>query len=234
MYFDEYMYMYIYNEAPFTSSEFKMLEGNLAYMALNTFMDPSVVTSFEEKLPILRGCSGFILDLRKNPGGQDDDAYRIASYFLRQPADRLLVHTRKNIGNYRAAGSAMKDTPPDRVAELADWQRESLLCYRKQWFEEAFWGQVQPATELLDRPTVILTSSETGSASEDFLMALETGQSGATRICTVRMPWPEEVALKGIEPHVRVEPTVDDVIRNEDRVLQTAIRYLRGDKDSRV
>ncbi|MBE0698036.1 MAG: hypothetical protein IH586_14025 [Anaerolineaceae bacterium] len=247
MYFDEWLY----NEAPFTGFEFNLLEGNLAYMALNTFMDPGVVAAFEEKLPTLRGCSGIILDLRKNHGGQDGIAYRIASYFLRQPTEQVLVHTRKNIANSRAAGSALKDTPPERVTELEEWQRESLLCYRKQWFEEKSWGQVQPADEPLDRPTVILTSSETGSAAEDFLMALETGRSSAIRIgqgtagssgqplpealpgggllgiCTVRMPWPEEVAQKGIDPHIRAEPAVEDVIQGEDRVLDTALQYLR-------
>jgi C-terminal processing protease CtpA/Prc len=257
---NEFMYIgemidLFYNEASFTAFEFNMLEGNLAYVALNTFMDPSVVTSFEEKLPALRGCSGIILDLRKNHGGQDDNAYRIASYFLRQPAERLLIHTRKNIANFRAAGSAMKDTPPDRMANLAEWQRESLLCYRKQWFEELDWGQpALPASEPLDRPTAILTGSETGSASEDLLMALVAGQSEAIRIgvgtagssgqplmeelpgggmlaiCTVRMPWPEEVARKGIEPHIRVEPTVEDVIRGEDPVLKEAVRCLKDDK----
>jgi C-terminal processing protease CtpA/Prc len=252
---NEFMHFveFIYNEAPFTAFEFKMLESNLAYVALNTFMDPSVATSFEEKLPILRGCSGIILDLRKNRGGMDDTAYRIASYFLRQPAERVLVHSRKHIGNVRAAGSAMKDTPPERMADMEEWQRESLMCYRKQWFHEADWGQVQPASARLDRPIAILTSSETCSATEDFLMAIETGKGEATRIgqgtagssgqpliedlpgggmlgiCTVRMPWPEEVAKKGIEPHIRVEPTIEDVISNEDRTLKTALDYLCGD-----
>lgn len=254
MYFDEFIYN-VFDGVPFAAFEFHMLEGNLAYVALNTFMEPGVVTSFEEKLPILRGCSGIILDLRKNHGGQDNAAYSIAAYFLRQPARRLLVHSRKNISNYRAAGAAMKNTPSERVAELDEWQRESLLCYRKQWFSEADWGQVQPAADPLNRPTVILTSSETGSASEDFLMALETGRSAAVRIgqgtagssgqplmeelpggglfsiCTVRMPWPEEVAQKGFEPHIWVEPAVEGVIRGEDQVLDAAARWLRVGKD---
>jgi C-terminal processing protease CtpA/Prc len=151
----------------------------------------------------------------------------------------------------------MKDTPPERVSELNEWQRESLLCYRKQWFIEADWGQVQPAADPLDRPTVILTSSETGSASEDFLMALETGRSAAVRlgqgtagssgqplmeelpggglfsICTGRMPWPDQVAQKGIEPHLWVQPTVECVIRGEDQVLDAAARWLRVGKGQR-
>lgn len=261
---DKHEFMYIdenvLSEAPLVAFEFKMLEGNLAYVALNTFMavdssskfiDPSVVASFEEKLPILRGCSGIIIDLRKNRGGTGENAYSIASYFLRRPAEQMLVHSLKNIAMYRARGVNWKDTAPDQMVELEEWQREPVLCYRKQWFEEFDWGQVQPASEPLDCPIVILTSSETGSASEEFLMTLETGLSTAVRIgqvtagtsgqplieelpgggmvgiCTVRMPWQERIAGKGIEPHVRIEPTVEDVIRHEDRVLQEAVRYLK-------
>ena len=55
---------------PFPAFEFKMLERGVGYVALNTFMDPAVVTAFEEALPTLRGCSRLILDLRKNMGGQ--------------------------------------------------------------------------------------------------------------------------------------------------------------------
>ncbi len=250
MYFDEF----IYNEAPYNAFEFRMLEGNIAYVAVNTFMDPGVAASFEEKLPILRGCSGLILDLRKNHGGQDDAAYRIASYFMRQPAGRLLIQTRKNTANARASGAFLKNTRPEKMVALAGWQREALLCYQNKCFEAVDWGQVLPASDPLDLRTVILTSSETGSASEDFLMALETGQSAAIRIgqgtagssgqpliedlpgggmlgiCTVRMPWPEVVAKKGIEPHIRVEPTVEDVIQNEDRTLNTALRHLCGNQ----
>jgi hypothetical protein len=37
----------------------------------------------------------------------------------------------------------------------------------------------------------------------------------------------EEVWQKGIEPHIHVEPTIEDVIRNKDRTLETAPSYLR-------
>ena len=47
-------------------------------------------------------------------------------------------------------------------------------------------------------------------------------------VCTVRMPWPEKVWRNGIEPHIQVEPTVEGVIRDEDRALNTALSYLCG------
>lgn len=243
---------WFYNEATIPAFEFRMLEGVVGYVALNSFMDPTVATSFEETLPTLRGCSSLILDLRKNHGGNDDFGYSIVSHFLRQATETCLVRTQENVALYRARGVNLKDTPADRIPDLPEASRKHLLCYQKQWYHEESWGQIQPAQEVLSLPTVILTGSETGSASEDFIMAFYSGKGEAIRIgmstagstgqplieglpgggmlaiCTVRMPWPEEVWRKGIEPHIWVEPTVEDVIRDEDRTLNVALSYLNG------
>ena len=69
--------------------------------------------------------------------------------------------------------------------------------------------------------------STAGSSGQPLIQELPGG--GKLAVCTIRMPWPEEVWRKGIEPHIYVEPTIEDVIRNEDRTLKTAVRYL-GDK----
>jgi carboxyl-terminal processing protease len=248
VYFDEWFF----NEAPFSSFEFRTLEGNVAYVALNTFMDPTVAASFTEKLSTIRQCSGLILDLRKNHGGSDGIGYSIVAHFLRQPTETILARSPKHIASYRVSGLALKDTPADKIPDLPEGTREQILCYRNQWYHEEQWGSIQPSQEILSLPTVLLTDSETGSAAEDFIMAFESGKGEATRIgrgtagstgqpliqelpggggfavCTIRMPWPEAVWQKGIEPHIHVEPTIEDVIRNRDRTLETAVGYLCG------
>ena len=146
----------------------------------------------------------------------------------------------------------MKDTPPDKIAELDEADRKWLLCYQRKMFHEDNWGNIQPAAEIVSVPTAILTDAETASAAEDFIMAFISGKGQATRfgrgtagstgqpliqdlpgggqfgICTIRMPWPVEIWRQGIQPDVWVEPTIDDVIQNEDRILRTAVDYLCG------
>jgi C-terminal processing protease CtpA/Prc len=241
---------YFFKGVPFPAFEFKILERKVGYVALNTFMDTAVVPAFEEALPTLKGCSGLILDLRKNMGGQDGCAYSIVSHFLRQPTKARFVRSKKHIAVYKAHGVNLKNTSPDGLADLSEAERENLLCYRNQWFYEESWGKVLPAEEILSLPTAILTSSETNSAADDFLMAFQSGKGEGIRvggstsgssgqplevelpgggmgyICTVRMPEPEEVWQKGIEPDIRVEPTVEDIINDRDRVLDTALQYL--------
>jgi C-terminal processing protease CtpA/Prc len=146
----------------------------------------------------------------------------------------------------------LKDTPADKIPGLGEVDRERLLCYRKQWLHEESWGYIEPSEETLSLPTAILTDSETLSAAEDFIMAFESGKGGAIRVgrstggstgqpivqklpgggilwvCTIRMPWPALVGRKGIEPNIQIEPTVEDVIRNEDRMLKMAQSSITG------
>ena len=245
-------YEWFFNETPLTPFVFQRLEGNLAYVALNTFMDPTVATSFEEKLPEMQRYAGLILDMRKNHGGNDDFGYRIVRHLLRQTTETLHVQTPKHVASYRAWGVSLKDMPADQVATLDEDAKEGLLCYKRQWRHEMNWGTLSPDPEHLALPVAILTSPETGSAAEDFLMAFQSGKGNGIRIgsstagstgqpliedlpgggmlgvCTVRMPWPEGIWRKGIEPDMHVEPTIEDVIHDEDRVLQTAVRHLCG------
>jgi C-terminal processing protease CtpA/Prc len=246
MYLDEWFF----NETPFSAFEFSMLEGNVAYVALNSFMDPTVVTRFKEKLQTIKGCSGLILDLRKNHGGSDMIGYCIVAHFLHQPTEALIMRSPKHIASYKAHGLSLKDTPADKIPGLGEKDRERLLCYRKQWLHEESWGNIEPSQEILSLPTAMLTDSETLSAAEDFIMAFQSGKGEAIRVgrstggstgqllvqelpgggilgvCTIRVPWPELVGRKGIEPHIHVELTIEDIIRNEDRVLKTAVSSL--------
>ncbi len=246
MYFDEWFY----GREPFTPFEFRMLAGDVAYVALHSFMYPGVVGSFEARLPALRRCAGVILDLRSNHGGNDSVGYGVAAHFLRRPTAPIEVRTQQHNAGYRAAGVSLSALPGQEVARLDEGARTRLRCYRHQWFHEESWGRVEPAEERLDLPVAVLTSSETGSAAEDFLMALESGGAAALRVggatggstgqplieglpgggsvavCTVQMNWPAEVWRDGIVPHVSVEPAVEDVMRDEDRALVAARRQL--------
>ncbi len=71
MVFNEWLFEGFNSEPPFSAFEFRILEGNVAYVALNSFMHPTVAASFKEKLPTINRCSGLVLDLRKNHGGSD-------------------------------------------------------------------------------------------------------------------------------------------------------------------
>jgi C-terminal processing protease CtpA/Prc len=156
----------------------------------------------------------------------------------------------KHIASYAAFGLSLNDTTADKVQGLSERDRERLLCHRRQWLHEESWGTIEPSQDILSIPTAILTDSETLSAAEDFIMAFQSGNGEAIRVgrstggstgqplvqelpgggmlgvCTVRVPWPELLGRRGIEPHIHVEPTIEDVIGDEDRTLKTAVSAL--------
>ncbi len=100
MYFDEWLY----EREPFTSFEFRMLSGGVAYVALHSFIDPNVVESFEARLADLRQCAGVILDLRSNHGGDDSVSYGVAAHSLRHATAPMEILTQQHNACYRAVG----------------------------------------------------------------------------------------------------------------------------------
>ena len=54
-------------------------------------------------------------------------AYSIVSHFLRQPTETCIVRSKKHIAVYKAHGVNVKNTPPDRLADLSEPERENLL-----------------------------------------------------------------------------------------------------------
>ena len=61
------------------------LEDGIAFVALNSFGNDKVVTAFEGRLPDLRTCRGFVLDLRRNGGGSSTVAMPILRRLLDRP-----------------------------------------------------------------------------------------------------------------------------------------------------
>lgn len=103
-------------------------------------------------------------------------------------------------------------------------------------------------------PTVILTGSNTASAAEDFLIYTNnqphikrigeftngsTGQpltvnlpnGGEAWICTKKVTFPDDTEFvgKGIKPDVQAEYTLRDLLKNEDSVLDFAIKRLQSE-----
>lgn len=62
------------NPPPF---EFKLLEGNVAYVALNGFGNSAAVDAYLKAFTEISKGSALILDLRKNGGGNSDQGYRV-------------------------------------------------------------------------------------------------------------------------------------------------------------
>lgn len=219
--------------------EFRWLDDEVAYVAVNTFNDEGVVDDFEAALPELYRAKALVVDIRKNGGGNSANGYRIAAYLTDDTLQTSAWKTREHVAAYKAWGRFT-----ERYRDYDQMQA---------WRDGGTHGAVPPAEgRRLIVPTVVLQEHATFSAAEDFLVAIEaipqittvgrpsggsTGQplalelpgGGRANICSKRDTYPDgrDFVGIGIAPDIFVEPTVGDVQRGRDPALDRAVELLR-------
>ena len=72
-------------EAPRKRFEFKMLAGDIAYIALDHFENDAGVKAFEAALPDIMKAKGLIIDVRDNGGGSNMYGLQVLSYLAAGP-----------------------------------------------------------------------------------------------------------------------------------------------------
>jgi carboxyl-terminal processing protease len=225
--------------------ESRMLEGGIAYVALNSFSDEEIVEAFRETLPWLAGAQGIILDLRRNSGGSSLNASAIVGHFADEPFRGASWRTPVNYGVYRAWGRFA-----DSVSELEEYRGyyEGHVYHREEADEH------EPAKGIrLAAPTIVLIGRQTASSAEDFLIMADeldqftylgeptfgsTGQplmmdlpgGGSARISTKRDFYPDgrEFIGHGVRPDIAVKPTVEAFLNQRDEALERAVVELQS------
>jgi C-terminal processing protease CtpA/Prc len=205
--------------------EYKILPGNICYLAINTFATDTGSKVFIGKYPEIANSNAIIIDLRNNGGGSTD--WRILRYFIDSPVLVHKMYSRQYVPSQRAWQWAQKT-----------WGNMDAISPNKG--------------KLYTKPVIILTSARTFSAAEDFAAAFKSlkrgliigeatgGSTGqplgislpgnlTARICTKRDQYPdgEDFVGKGIQPDVVVMPTVNDVRKGVDTQLEAALGELK-------
>ncbi len=215
---------------PFT---FEILSGKVAYVALNAFDEQSIVDRFACALDSIRGSGGLIVDIRENDGGSSSVGWMILSYLT----DKPFLSTKWRTRDYRPAYRA--------------WKRG------EGWHEEPPQELRPHGSKPYIKPVVLLTSPRTFSAAEDFAVAFDamgrgkiigeaTGGSsgqplifplpggGTAWVCTKQDKYPDgrDFVAVGVQPRIRVVPTIDDVRAGRDTVLEAALACFRPRRQS--
>jgi carboxyl-terminal processing protease len=208
--------------------EFRVLDGNIGYVALNSFESESVAKDFAQNFDAIRKTDRLVIDVRANGGGNSDYGDRILSFLT------------------------------DKPFQTARWRSRSFRALRKAYGIEADWfgetGEtVQPnGKNFYSKPIVLIVGSRTFSAGEDFAMAFDfmrrgtivgeptggsTGQpvsfalpgGGSARICAKRDAYPDGKQFVGIGiiPDVQASPKISDYADGKDSVLETAVKEIK-------
>ncbi len=238
---------------PYKVLDFKLID-DIGYVKLNTFGDNSLLKEFTAILPQLYTCKGVILDIRSNGGGDTGIGAEILKYFTDQ---KLLIgsawKTRDNVSAYRAWGTyQLKDTT--KFEHLNAWQKKVTLSARGEyWYMgDTMRFENNIKSPKINTPLIILTSNNTASAAEDFLIILDGLKGRATtigqrtygstgqpmpislpgfdgRICTKRDTYPDgrDFVGVGIKPDIEIPRNINDVLNGTDTELQVALAEMK-------
>lgn len=158
--------------------EFKWLKNDIAYVAIRTFNDASVVDDFESKLSELQNAKKIILDIRDNGGGSGKTALNVAKYFVQNDTiygaknySREIIPTERAIGSFLSA--------QDTISGKSQWgiSKEEATNLYKAYLGSKFHAFDYKPTVVhtaikFSVPIVVLTNNNTASAAEDFLIYL--------------------------------------------------------------
>lgn len=208
---------------------FRMLPGNIAYIALNEFEDETDAKEWDSHWPEISKAQGVILDIRENGGGSSSIGAHVLATLIDKSEPASLSRSTRWIATYRAWGNV--ETPLRFPLNTVDPDKS-----------RHFNGKV-----------VLLTSPRTFSAGEDMAVAFKqakrgmiigeptggsTGQplsfdlpgGGSARICTKHDSFADgtDFVGVGVKPDMPVHLSREDVTMDRDSVLQAAMASLKS------
>lgn len=231
--------------------ELKWLENQMAYLALNSFQEKAIDSIFISKLPELYKAKGIIVDIRNNGGGNGDYGLEILKYMI---PDKEVYGSRSRTRNHIAAYKAWGEmTNAKDTANNPEYRKAYLNFIGAYYYDFPAKPRTLITTqERLNVPVVVLIGHNTASAAEDFLVYADkqphftkigsptfgsTGQpyyfllpGGAqARVCTKQDTYPDGRPFVGIgiAPDIQVEQSVSEYLNKTDKVLDTAILFLK-------
>jgi len=218
--------------------EFKWLDNQVAYIALNGFHDEKILQSFYAAYEDIKKARALIIDLRFNGGGNSGIGAEILAHFANEDLEGSVWKTRKHIATYKAWGNFGGEY--EEYAKDNAWEYGSMGLLKAKKSDNHI------------VPTYVLIGRYTGSAAEDFLVYADklkhfttigektygsTGQpiffdlpgGGSFRICTKRDTYPDgrEFVGYGISPDISIDRLPEHLIREEDLTFDRAIQEIR-------
>lgn len=166
------------------------------------------------------GATKLVLDLRGNPGGFLQSAVSIGGYFL--PGGKVIVREHFGDGDeekvYRSSGRVIHEFNPDTMVVLVD-------------------GGSASASEILAGAlkehgiATLIGDTTFGKGSVQELVDLPGGASLKVTIARWLTPEGTSFSEVGLEPHVRIERTPQQILDGLDPQQEAALQWLAGERD---
>ena len=241
------------------SHRITMTEDDIAIISIDTMMNDKLPDEFYANLPLFEKARGYVIDVRNNGGGNSTNSDAVAAAFIEgEFTNQRSLHP-IHIGAYKAWGRNMQfgdKTYEQVIAEhgASDWIEKTYKITKRRYYEDSTsTSNRNNCPGVLTAPLVVLTSPNTASAAEDFLIELDcnnratiigsasygsTGNpltfelesGGGFQICTRHNLYPDgrEFINTGVKPHIPFEMTLDDYKNGVDSVMNKGLEVVRG------
>lgn len=231
---------------PSTSREFesRLFEDGTAYIYVPTFGDPAMEQRAVEFLRENSDAPAVIIDVRANGGGTTPTA--LIEALMDRPYREFTESTSVTYGLFEAYSKIVRENPPDAFNEYIRGYLDAFDGLGRAQLRIPA-TLVQPRNPVYIGPLFVLIDDGCGSACEDFVMPLrfndratvigrrtggttgqpymhDFGDMMSFRVSTKRAYFPDGSQFEGvgIEPHIEVIPTPEDLKAERDPVLERA------------
>ncbi len=183
---------------------------SIGYVKLSTFLSSNAAQEVQNAMKDLNGKSGYILDLRSNPGGLLSNAIRIADFFLEEGA---IVSTVDRDGYKEVRYSSPSVLTSKPLVVLINGGSASA--------SEILSGALKD-----NKRAVLIGERSFGKGLVQEINQLPGGSG--VNITTQRYLTPHDTDInkKGIEPDINVELTEEDAKGKKDPQLAKAIAVV--------
>lgn len=199
---------------------YRIFEDNIGYIYCPSFSAGIGNGNLNEILNYLAECTGLIVDIRQNGGGNLDASERFASRFTNE---RFLAgYICHKTGKGRQEFSDWQEfylNPSDGVR----WQKKAVLLTNRSCYSSA-----NDFTMLMKEcPQVTVIGDKTGGGSGlPFSSELPNGWSVRFSACPMLNAQRQQVEF-GIEPDIEVSMQTADLLDNKDTLIEYAREFLK-------
>ena len=198
------------------SVESKILKKNIGYLKLNAFNSNSSKQLFDQikNIENKNKTSGYILDLRNNPGGLLTQAINVADFFL-DDGEIVSTRGRKSIENRRffaKKGDKVKGKPLIVLINNGSASASEIVAGALKDHKRA----------------IILGSSTYGKGSVQSIIPLKNGGGIRITISKYYLPSGQSISEVGVKPDIFVDDENDDfqINTDTDSQLNYALKLL--------
>ena len=192
---------------------YKMLEGNIGYIAISEF-EEKTCGQYEEAIEQLttEGMKGLIVDLRNNPGGSLSAVCKMADVML---PEGLIVYTEDKNGEkteYKSTAEEVFDKP---LAVLVNGYSASA--------SEIYAGAIQDH----EIGTIVGTTTY-GKGVVQSVFDLKDGTCLKLTVSEYFTPNGRTIHGEGVKPDVEIEYEIDENNPDLDNQLEKAMEVIKG------